>query len=158
LIYLRQIFNLHPASPRTRDFFCAVTEEKFLPALPGSGGALVAAWFSHDEWYSQIEHLLAFESLEAFALFRERAASPGVLGEALGALGQLAFERREELVEDLRDSGSRSWPVGGFPGPVGDGGRFFTDSGLLDGCGREPGSGDRSVERGSRWRGLYPFQ
>lgn len=101
MIYLRQIFNLHPASPRTRDFFCAVTEEKFLPALPGSGGALVAAWFSHDEWYSQIEHLLAFESLEAFALFRERAASPGVLGEALGALGQLAFERREELVEDL---------------------------------------------------------
>lgn len=101
MIYLRQIFNLHPASPRTRDSFCAAAVEKFLPALPASGGALVAAWFSHDEWYSQIEHVLAFENLEGFGLFREAASAPSALGEGLGELGNLAFERREELLEDL---------------------------------------------------------
>ena len=183
MIYLRQIFNLHPASPRTRDSFCAAAVEKFLPALPASGGALVAAWFSHDEWYSQIEHVLAFENLEGFGLFREAASAPSALGEGLGELGNLAFERREELLEDLgpiptealavsrrgkqsaasrglllRDSGSRPGPIGRFSGFAGHGRRLLADPRLLDGRGRESGSRDRSLERRPRRSGLCAVQ
>lgn len=101
MIYLRQIFNLHPASPRTRDSFCRVADEKLRPALDSAGGRLAAAWFSHDEWFSQIEHVVAFDDLGGFASFREQAGRKTALGEVMGELGQLAFERRDELVEDL---------------------------------------------------------
>ena len=101
MIYLRQIFNLHPASPRTRDAFCQITEERFLPALPDRGTRLIAAWFSHAEWFSQIEHVLAFESLADFEEYRAELVGTGALAASFKELAPLAFERREELVEDL---------------------------------------------------------
>ena len=101
MIYMRQIFNLHPASPRTRDAFCKVAEERFVPSLQAAGSELMAAWFSHEQWFSQLEHVLAFESLAAFEDFREELNGSGGLGQSFRELAGFAFERREALVEDL---------------------------------------------------------
>ena len=101
MIYMRQIFNLHPASPRTRDGFCKVAEERFVPALHGAGTELVAAWFSHEQWFSQIEHVLEFQSLTAFEHFRTELGGDGALGQSYRELAGFAAERREALVEDL---------------------------------------------------------
>ena len=65
MIYLRQIFNLHPASPRTRDSFCRVADEKLRPALDSAGGRLAAAWpftryadlplrVGHADWFDRL--------------------------------------------------------------------------------------------------------
>ena len=90
MIYLRQIFNLHPASPRTRDAFCQITEERFLPALNDRGTRLIAAWFSHAEWFSQIEHVLTFENLADFEQYRADLVGTGALGGGPGGGGGAA--------------------------------------------------------------------
>jgi hypothetical protein len=77
MIYLKETFNLAPASPETRDEFVAFAQSDLVPAYERLGARLVAAWFSHAEWYGQITQVLAFQSLHASLENHERCAQRG---------------------------------------------------------------------------------
>ena len=76
MIYLKEAFDLAPASPETRDDFIAFAEAGLLPAYERLGARLVGAWFSHSEWYGQVTQVLEFESLSRFETFRAAAHTP----------------------------------------------------------------------------------
>jgi hypothetical protein len=101
MIYAKDHFNLHPASPATRDRFVAAATDALLPAGERHGARPVGAWFCHEEWFSQIVHVTGFESLAAYASYREAAAADGALAKACAELAGLAPERRTELLETL---------------------------------------------------------
>lgn len=103
MIYLKESFDLHPATPAQRDRFVAVSEAKLIAASSREGGRLVGAFFAHEEWFSQIIHLTAFEDWAAFGAWREASSfsSSSELGEARQALAALSAERRDALLEPL---------------------------------------------------------
>ena len=101
MIYLKESFNLHPASPANRDRFIVGVEEGLLPASSGHGARLVGSWFAHEEWYSQILHVTEFDDLAAFDEYRKAARTDAKLIEAQAKLANLAPERRSELLEPL---------------------------------------------------------
>jgi len=100
MLYLKQRFNIHPASPRTRDAFVAAADA-VLPASAAAGGRLVGAWFANEEWFSQIIHLTEFDDFAALDEWRQQAASDDALGQSLARLAELAPERHEDLLEPL---------------------------------------------------------
>ena len=101
MIYAKESFNLQPASPATRDRFVATAGDSLLPAGEAHGAKPVGAWFCHEEWFSQIVHVTGFESLGAYASYREAAGADGELAKAHTELAGLAPERRCELLETL---------------------------------------------------------
>ena len=105
MIYAKDHFNVSPASPATRDRFVAAATESLLPAINSQGARLVGAWFCHEEWFSQIVHMTAFESLAAYEAYHEAAGAgagaDGGLAKAHAELAGLAPERRTELLESL---------------------------------------------------------
>lgn len=101
LIYLKQAFDLHPASPATRDRFVQAMEKRVLPASAPLGARLVGAWFCHEEWFAQIVHVSEFDDLAAFAAWREVAQRDAQAREGAAELAALAPERRDELLEPL---------------------------------------------------------
>jgi len=101
VIYVQESFNLHPASPATRDRFVATATDVLLPAGEPHGANLLGAWFCHEEWFSQVVHVTGFESLAAYASYREAASGDGGLAKAHAELAGLAPERRSELLETL---------------------------------------------------------
>lgn len=101
MIYLKESFNLHPASPATRDRFVEGVEEGLLPAYSDQGARLVGAWFAHEEWYSQILHVTEFDDFAALERYRGAARTDAKLIEAHSNLAGLAPERRTELLEPL---------------------------------------------------------
>lgn len=101
MIFVRDSFNLHPASPETLDRFCCVAQDRLLPAVEQAGGQTVGAWFCHEEWFSQVVHVTAFEDLAAYGDFLQSAGADGSLADAAGAISELAPERGTELMETL---------------------------------------------------------
>ena len=47
MIYLRQDYNIHPATPATRDRFVEFARESLLPEYERLGARLLVAWFNH---------------------------------------------------------------------------------------------------------------
>jgi hypothetical protein len=101
MIYAKESFDLHPASPATRDRFVGTASNALLPAGESLGARPVGAWFCHEEWFSQIVHVTGFENLSAYESYLEAAGADGALGKAYGELACLAPERRTELLETL---------------------------------------------------------
>lgn len=101
MIFLKQHFNLEPASFETRDRFVEAASEAFVPAAQEQGGRLLGAWFCHEEWFSQMVHVTGFESLAAYQDYRDALTADGGLGKAAAELASLAPEQRTELLETL---------------------------------------------------------
>jgi len=101
MIYLKESFDIHPASPATRDRFVEVMESELLPAGKRLGARLVAAWFCHEEWFSQIVHVTEFEDLAAFEGWRSATRSDDQAAKGLERLAALAPVRHTELLEPL---------------------------------------------------------
>lgn len=97
MLYLQQTFDIHPASPATRDRFVDIASGDVVPASARAGGRLVAAFFCHEEWFSQIRHVVELDDLAAFAAWRTDAAA----ARAVDRLGALCASRRDELLEPL---------------------------------------------------------
>lgn len=92
MIYLKHSYNIHPASPKTRDHFVAVVNDLVVPANERLGARLVSAWFAHEEWFSQIIHVTEFDDLAALDRYRDAAAKDGAAAEAVAQLENLAPE------------------------------------------------------------------
>ena len=101
MIYVKQSFNLDPASPANRDRFIKTVNDSVLPAEQRLGAGLVGAFFAHEEWYTQIIHVTEFENLAAYGAFRDAAASDGEASEGRAQLALSAPEQSVELVESI---------------------------------------------------------
>jgi hypothetical protein len=101
MIYLKQSYNLHPASPATRDRFVEVVHESVVPANDQLGARIVGGFFAHEEWFTQIIHVTEFDDFEAFGRYRDEAAKDEQALEAAVRLGELAPEQRLEFLEPL---------------------------------------------------------
>ena len=101
MIYLQQDFDLHPASPATRDRFVALATNVLAPSWTHFGARLVAAWFHHEAWFSQITHIVEFPDLAAFDAMRSSAQGDASLRAASIEVERLAPKRHETLLEPL---------------------------------------------------------
>jgi hypothetical protein len=101
MIYVKQSYNLVPASPATRDRFVEAVQEAVVPANERLGARLIGGFFAHEEWFTQIIHVTEFDDLAAFGRYRDAAAMDEQASEATARLGQLAPEQRLELLEPL---------------------------------------------------------
>jgi len=101
LIYLQQDFDLQPASPATRDRFVALATDVLAPSWTYFGARLVAAWFHHEAWFSQITHVVEFSDLAAFDAVRSSARDDASLRAASIEVERLATKRHETLLEPL---------------------------------------------------------
>jgi hypothetical protein len=97
MIYLAQDFDIHPATPETRDRFIEAANEQFLPAQTAAGGTLLAAWFSYSSWFYRITQVIEFPDLATYDGFRR----DGALRSAVSALSALCADTRDELLEPL---------------------------------------------------------
>jgi len=101
MIYLKQTFDLDPASPANRDRFVSIAERAILPAHERIGGRLVGAFFAHEEWFSQIIHVTEFDDLASFDRYREAARRDRETAEGIAQLEILAPNRSVDLLEPL---------------------------------------------------------
>ncbi|MEE3330755.1 MAG: NIPSNAP family protein [Myxococcota bacterium] len=101
MIYLKDSFNLEPASPATRDQFVESVETRLLPALSEQGARLVGGWFAHEEWFTQIVHVTEFDDASGLDRYREASQADSMLAKAQAELASLAPERRAEVLEPL---------------------------------------------------------
>ena len=101
MIFLKQTWNLHPASPATRDRFVEHANDALVPGWASVGGALKGAFFATEEWFHQVIHVTAFEDLAAFDRARQAIESGGEFAELRGTDEALAPERGTALLEDL---------------------------------------------------------
>ena len=101
MIYLKQSYNIHPATPATRDRFVAAVTEFVLPSSARLGARLVGAFFAHEEWFSQIIHVTEFDDFSALGRYRDASAHDGQASEGLAQLENLAPEQHVEFVEPL---------------------------------------------------------
>jgi hypothetical protein len=101
VIYLQQDFDLHPASPRTRDAFVALAQEALVPAAERHGARLVAAFFSNSEWFFRMTHFLELEGLAAFEAWRVGYRGDAAACDAASRAEAMAKSRRETLLETL---------------------------------------------------------
>jgi hypothetical protein len=99
MLYLQQDFDLHPASPRTRDAFVALAQEALVPAAERHGARLVAAFFSNSEWFFRMTHFLELPSLAAFDAWRAGCRGDAGALDAASRAEALAPSRRETLLE-----------------------------------------------------------
>lgn len=105
MIYLKETFNLAPASPETRDEFISFATTDFIPTLERLGARLVGAWFGHAQWYGQVTQVLEFDDLASFQSFRAGARDD---------TGWLACEQRVEGFAPER-AGALLEPLGPIP-------------------------------------------
>lgn len=101
MIYLKQSYNIDPASPARRDRFVSAVNELVIPSNDRLGARLVGGFFAHEEWFSQIIHVTEFDDLAALGRYREAAARDGQACEGVAQLENLAPEQRIEFVEPL---------------------------------------------------------
>lgn len=112
MIFLKQTWNLHPASPATRDRFVEHAEKTVIPAWSSVGGALKGAFFSTEEWFFQVTHVVAFDDLAAFDRGRAEIEQGAEFAELRGTDEALAPERGSELLEDLGPVAAESLDAG----------------------------------------------
>jgi hypothetical protein len=72
-----------------------------VPANARLGARLVAGFFAHEEWFSQIIHVTEFDDLAALGQYREAAVGDDQAAKGAGVLAELASEQSLELVEPL---------------------------------------------------------
>jgi hypothetical protein len=101
VIYLQQDFDLHPASPRTRDAFVALAQNALVPAAERHGARLVAAFFSNSEWFFRTTHFLELPSLAAFEAWRAGCRGDAAACDAASRAEALSAARRETLLESV---------------------------------------------------------
>ena len=101
MIYLKQSFNLEPAAPSTRDQFIEAMNEHVLPANGRLGARLVAAWFAHEEWFTQVIHVTEFDDLAALGVYRDAAAEDTKASEGVAMLAGLAPGQHLQIIEPL---------------------------------------------------------
>jgi hypothetical protein len=101
MIYLKETFDLAPASPETRDAFISFAQADLLQAYTRLGARLIGAWFSHSEWYGQVTQILEFESLAGFEASRSAAATDPAWRECERRLEEFAPRRLGQLLEPL---------------------------------------------------------
>ena len=101
MIYLKESFNLAPASPETRDAFIEFAQTELSAAHVRLGARLVAAWFSHAEWYGQVTHVLEFDDLRSFDAFRSAARADAGWNECERHVEHVAPQRSAQLLEPL---------------------------------------------------------
>ncbi len=101
MIYLQQDFDLHPASPRTRDAFVALAQDALVPAAERHGARLVGAFFGNSEWFFRVTHFLELPSLAAFGSWRASCRRDAAACDAASRAEALAPSRREALLEPL---------------------------------------------------------
>jgi len=101
MIYVKQSFDLDPASPATRDRFIEVVNRHVLPANARYGAQLVAGFFAHEEWYNQVIHLTGFEDLAAYEAFRAAMAQDQDARAGISQLTELAPGQRIDFLEPL---------------------------------------------------------
>jgi hypothetical protein len=101
VIYLKQDFDIHPASPGTRDRFVELAEKELVPRWRRLGARLVGGWFSNERWFSGITNVLAFEDLSAFGAYRQAAAANAEWQECERQLEEMTLQRFDELLEPL---------------------------------------------------------
>src|SRR5262245_4101336 len=101
MLYLQQDFDLHPASPRTRDAFVTLAQDALVPAAERHGARLVAAFFGNSEWFFRMTHFLELEGLAAFEAWRAGCRGDAAACDAARHAEALAPARRETLLEPL---------------------------------------------------------
>lgn len=101
MIYLQQDFDLHPASPRTRDAFVALAQEALVPAAERHGARLVAAFFGNSEWFFRVTHFLELPSLAAFEAWRAGCLRDAAACDAASRAAALTASRCDTLLESL---------------------------------------------------------
>jgi hypothetical protein len=101
MIYLKQSYNLHPATPAIRDRFVDSVVEHVLPSNDRLGARLVGGFFAHEDWFTQVIHVTEFDDFDALGRYREALAKDERATEGIAELGQLAPEQHVELVEPL---------------------------------------------------------
>jgi hypothetical protein len=101
MIYVKQSYNLHPATPANRDRFVKAVGDFVLPANERLGARLVAGFFAHEEWFSQIIHVTEFDDFEALAAYRDGVSKDGQAAEGAAQLENLAPEQHIDIVEPL---------------------------------------------------------
>lgn len=105
MIYLQQEYDLHPATPRTREAFVALAQEALVPAAERHGARLVAAFFGNQDWFFRVAHFFEFPSLAAFETWRKAFRGDAAACDAALEAEALAPTRNELLLE----------PVGAVP-------------------------------------------
>lgn len=101
MIYLQQDYDLHPASPRTRDAFVRLAQEELVPVAERHGARLVAAFFGNQDWFFRIAHFLELPSLAEFEAWREAMRGDAAARDAVRKAEELAPSRNETLLESL---------------------------------------------------------
>ena len=101
MIYLQQDFDLHPASPRTRDAFVALAETALVPAAERHGARLVGAFFGNQDWFFRVAHFWALPSLAEFERWRAALRGDAAACDAAEQAAQLAPVRSETLLEPI---------------------------------------------------------
>lgn len=101
MIYLQQTFDLHPASPATRDAFVDHAESALVPAWNELGGQLKGAFFSTEEWFYQVHHVLSFEDLAAFDRARHAIENDSAFAKLRESDEALAPVRGSGLFESI---------------------------------------------------------
>jgi len=100
MLYLEEKFNILPATPATLDKFVEIAE-KMVPICESLGARLVAAWYSDNEWFSQVTHIMEFDDIEALKGFRINSSQNSAWGDYLAHLEEIAPERKSRLLEPL---------------------------------------------------------
>ena len=101
MIYLKETFNLEPASPETRDQLVELAKSELLAVYERLGARLVGAWSSHAEWYGQVTQVLEFDDLRRFQEFRDAARDDSAWQQCERRIDQLAPQRNSTLLEPL---------------------------------------------------------
>ncbi|HKE11969.1 MAG TPA: hypothetical protein VKE73_10390 [Myxococcota bacterium] len=101
MIYLQQDFDLHPASPRTRDAFVALAQDALVAAAERHGARLIAAFFGNSERFFRVTHFFELPSLGAFEAWRAACRGDAAACDAANHAEVLAPRRRETLLEAL---------------------------------------------------------
>jgi hypothetical protein len=101
VLVLQQDFDLHPASPRTRDAFVALAQEALVPAAERHGARLVGAFFGNSKWFFRATHLLALPDFAAFGAWRAAFRGDPKARDAVQRAEALSAARHESLLEPL---------------------------------------------------------
>jgi len=108
MIYLQQDFDLHPASPRTRDAFVALAQDALVAAAERHGARLIAAFFGNSERFFRITHFLELPSLGAFEAWRVACRGDAAACDAANHAEVLAGASRDASRRSMRSPGRHS--------------------------------------------------
>lgn len=101
MIYLQQDYDLHPASPRTRDAFVELATHDLVPSAEKLGAKLVGAFVSNQDWFFRTTHFFELPDLAAFESWREDLRGDATACDAARRAEALAPVRNETLLESV---------------------------------------------------------